>query len=191
MSKMLGSGVSGGCKGCQSCQASRQPLVWLPASPSPSGPSSARPAVRRVVAAVSAGELPNNVAPTAASSSSNNGNGADESDFSIIENSETVKDFASLPLAELPVSIMARRNKIFLLMEEVRRLRIQQRLKGADTTKEAELSQEKFVSALPFLPPLSQRTLNSYYTAYGSMVAGIIAFGALVAPILEVKLGLG
>lgn len=47
------------------------------------------------------------------------------------------------------------------------------------------------MSALPFLPPLSEKTLNKYYTAYASMVAGIIAFGALVAPILEVKLGLG
>ncbi|KXZ44851.1 hypothetical protein GPECTOR_61g804 [Gonium pectorale] len=121
-----------------------------------------------------------------------NGNGMqDAENFCIIENSETVKDFANLQLDEISQSIQARRNRIFLLMEEVRRLRIQQRLKGGDDSKEAELSQEQFVSALPFLPPLSQKTLNSYYTAYASMVAGIIAFGALVAPILEVKLGLG
>ncbi len=64
-------------------------------------------------------------------------------------------------------------------------------LQGGETSKEQELSQEQYNSALPFLPPLSEKTLRSYYTAYASMVAGIIAFGALVAPILEVKLGLG
>jgi hypothetical protein len=39
------------------------------------------------------------------------------------------QDFASLQLDEIGDNITARRNRIFLLMEEVRRLRIQQRLK--------------------------------------------------------------
>lgn len=39
------------------------------------------------------------------------------------------QDFANLQLNELRDNLQARRNKIFLLMEEVRRLRIQQRLK--------------------------------------------------------------
>lgn len=39
------------------------------------------------------------------------------------------QDFAKLQLDEINKNIEARRNKIFLLMEEVRRLRIQQRLK--------------------------------------------------------------
>lgn len=39
------------------------------------------------------------------------------------------QDFAKLQLGELGEAISARRNKIFLMMEEVRRLRIQQRLK--------------------------------------------------------------
>lgn len=47
------------------------------------------------------------------------------------------------------------------------------------------------MSALPLMPPLSQKTLNTYYTAYAGLVGGIIAFGALVAPILEVRLGFG
>ena len=40
------------------------------------------------------------------------------------------QDFAKLQLDEINKNIEARRNKIFLLMEEVRRLRIQQRLKA-------------------------------------------------------------
>ena len=39
------------------------------------------------------------------------------------------QDFAKLQLEEIAAAISARRNKIFLLMEEVRRLRIQQRIK--------------------------------------------------------------
>ena len=37
------------------------------------------------------------------------------------------------------MNISARRNKIFLLMEEVRRLRIQQRIKGGEKTREEEV----------------------------------------------------
>ena len=40
-----------------------------------------------------------------------------------------MQDFAKLQLEEIGAAISARRNKIFLLMEEVRRLRIQQRIK--------------------------------------------------------------
>jgi hypothetical protein len=31
-----------------------------------------------------------------------------------------------------------------------------------------ELAEEQYVSALPFLPPLSEKTLNQYYTFYAS-----------------------
>ena len=44
------------------------------------------------------------------------------------------QDFASLQLSEINHNIQSRRNKIFLLMEEVRRLRIQQRLKVCSAT---------------------------------------------------------
>lgn len=40
-----------------------------------------------------------------------------------------MQDFANLQLDDISKNISTRRNKIFLLMEEVRRLRIQQRLK--------------------------------------------------------------
>jgi hypothetical protein len=35
-----------------------------------------------------------------------------------------------------------------------------------------ELAKEKFVSALPFLPPLSAKTLNTYYTFYACFGEG-------------------
>ncbi|KAG2447706.1 hypothetical protein HYH02_007166 [Chlamydomonas schloesseri] len=148
---------------------------------------------RRVHLNAASSELPS----SASAANPNVINGAansllgDAENFCIIENSETVKDFANLQLSEISTNIQSRRNKIFLLMEEVRRLRIQQRLKGGDASKEQEQEQEKYVSALPLMPPLSQKTLNTYYTAYAGLVGGIIAFGALVAPILEVRLGLG
>jgi hypothetical protein len=39
------------------------------------------------------------------------------------------QDFANMPIDEVRANINSRRDKIFLLMEELRRLRIQQRLK--------------------------------------------------------------
>lgn len=86
--------------------------------------------------------------------------------------------------------VQGRRNRIFLLMEEVRRLRIQQRLKGGDESVE-EPRNDRFNSALPLLPQLTEQNLKRYYTAYMSIVALIILFGGLIAPILEVRLGLG
>ena len=82
-----------------------------------------------------------------------------------------LQDFAALRLEEIDDSITVRRNRIFLLMEEVRgareaagrradalfaqvrRLRIQQRLKMGQTTEE-DTSKQEFKSALPLLPPL-------------------------------------
>lgn len=52
---------------------------------------------------------------------------------------QMLQDFAKLQLEEISDNISARRNKIFLLMEEVRRLRIQQRIKGGEKTREEEV----------------------------------------------------
>eukprot|EP00798_Chlamydomonas_sp_ICE-L_P000852 gene852-17780_t len=58
-------------------------------------------------------------------------------------------------------------------------------------TPAQELANEKYLSALPWLPPLSEKTLTSYYSFYIASLAAIITFGGILAPILEVKLGLG
>lgn len=116
------------------------------------------------------------------------------SGFCIIEGPETVQDFAKMEMQEIQDNIRSRRNKIFLLMEEVRRLRIQQRIKGAelgiiDQREENELPD--FPSFIPFLPPLSAENLRMYYASCFTLIAGIILFGGLLAPILELKLGVG
>lgn len=83
-------------------------------------------------------------------------------------------------------------------MEEVRRLRIQERLKGGHDGAGAlaaqisnDLNDDKFASALPFLPEFNESTVDRYFKAYYVIVAAIILFGGFFAPILEVKLGLG
>ncbi|RVW98235.1 Protein ORANGE-ORANGE, chloroplastic [Vitis vinifera] len=84
--------------------------------------------------------------------------------------------------------------KIFLHMEEVRRLRIQQRIKNAELgilKEEQENELPNFPSFIPFLPPLSSANLKLYYATCFSLIAGIIIFGGLLAPTLELKLGLG
>ncbi|KAI4384702.1 hypothetical protein MLD38_002821 [Melastoma candidum] len=114
--------------------------------------------------------------------------------FCIIEGPETVQDFAKMELQEIQDNIRSRRNKIFLHMEEVRRLRIQQRIKNAElgiSKEQRENEIPNFPSFIPFLPPLSSDNLRVYYASCFSLIAGIIIFGGLLAPTLELKLGLG
>lgn len=120
-------------------------------------------------------------------------NSENSSAFCIIEGPETVQDFATLQLQDIRDSIRNRRNKIFLLMEEVRRLRIQQKIKSAEheMKNEEENEMPNFPSFIPFLPPLTTTTLRQYYIFCFGLVAAIILFGGLLAPMLELKLGLG
>lgn len=114
--------------------------------------------------------------------------------FCIIEGPETVQDFANMELQEIQDNIRSRRNKIFLHMEEVRRLRIQQRIKSVelgDSKEERENELPNFPSFIPFLPPLSSANLKQYYATCFSLIAGFMLFGGLLAPSLELKLGLG
>nr|GMD86774.1 protein ORANGE-LIKE, chloroplastic [Ipomoea batatas]GME05862.1 protein ORANGE-LIKE, chloroplastic [Ipomoea batatas] len=115
------------------------------------------------------------------------------SNFCIIEGPETVQDFVQMQMQEIQDNIRSRRNKIFLLMEEVRRLRIQQRLKGlkVDETGEEENEMPDIPSSIPFLPNMTPKTLKQLYLTSFSFISGIIVFGGLLAPILELKLGLG
>lgn len=114
--------------------------------------------------------------------------------YCLIESRETVMDFAKMDLEEIELNIMSRRNKIFLLMEEVRRLRIQKRLKErklTNTNETEEQEHQAFPSALPFLPEITQDTITDYYIFFAGVVSFIIFFGGVIAPTLEVKMGLG
>lgn len=116
--------------------------------------------------------------------------------YCIIESRESVKDFAGLGLAEVREAVRARRNRIYFLMEEVRRLRIQARLKesalqgGGDAGLD-DVAEEPFPSAIPFFPAVSDATVAAYGRLYAALVAAVILFGGLISPVLEVKLGLG
>nr|QGP73774.1 hypothetical protein [Sedum alfredii] len=114
--------------------------------------------------------------------------------FCIIEGPEAVQDFDKMELQEIQDNIRSRRNKIFLHMEEVRRLRIQQRIKSVELgmLKDKEENElPNFPSFIPFLPPLSSDNLKLYYGTCFSLISGIILFGGLLAPTLELRLGLG
>ncbi|XP_027176282.1 protein ORANGE-LIKE, chloroplastic isoform X1 [Coffea eugenioides] len=116
------------------------------------------------------------------------------SSFCIIEGPETVEDFVQMQLQEIQENIRSRRNKIFLLMEEVRRLRVQQHIKSikvSDGTGEQENEMPDIPSSIPFLPHVTPKTLKQLYLTSFSFVSGIIVFGGLIAPTLELKLGLG
>ncbi|KAF5750532.1 hypothetical protein HS088_TW03G00869 [Tripterygium wilfordii] len=117
------------------------------------------------------------------------------SNFCIIEGPETVQDFVPMQLQEIQDNIRSRRNKIFLLMEELRRLRVQQRLKSMkviDESGEEEANEMPDIpSTIPFLPHVTPKTLRQLYLTSLSFISGIIVFGGLIAPTLELKLGLG
>ncbi|GAB2276338.1 hypothetical protein Dimus_011068 [Dionaea muscipula] len=131
---------------------------------------------------------------SAIDSSSSPSSDVNSTAFCIIEGPETVQDFAKMELQEIQDNIRSRRNKIFLHMEEVRRLRIQQRIKSTELgilNEEQENELPNFPSFIPFLPPLNAANLRQYYATCFSLIAGIILFGGLLAPTLELKLGLG
>ncbi|XP_051114242.1 protein ORANGE-LIKE, chloroplastic-like isoform X1 [Andrographis paniculata] len=117
-------------------------------------------------------------------------------DFCIIEGPETVHDFEPLQLQEIQDNIRRRRNNIFLLMEEVRRLRVQERIKSVKGGPEPTLEDENddmldVPSSIPFLPRMTAKTLRQLHLTSFAMILGIIVFGGLIAPTLELKLGLG
>lgn len=115
--------------------------------------------------------------------------------FCIIEGPETVQNFVQMQSQEIQDNIKSRRNKIFLLMEEVRRLRIQQRLRGMKAVHDGTLEDANDLldipSSIPFLPHVTPKSLKQLYITSFSFIAGIIFFGGLIAPTLELKLGLG
>ncbi|KAG6638095.1 protein ORANGE-LIKE, chloroplastic-like isoform X1 [Carya illinoinensis] len=130
------------------------------------------------------------------SSSSKDASGENiPSNFCIIEGPETVQDFVQMQLLEIQNNIRSRRNKIFLLMEEVRRLRVQERIKGVKVINENDEEEANEMpdipSSIPFLPHVTPKTLKQLYLTSLSFISGIIIFGGLIAPTLELKLGLG
>ncbi|XP_043697979.1 protein ORANGE-LIKE, chloroplastic [Telopea speciosissima] len=99
-----------------------------------------------------------------------------------------------MQMQEIQDNIRSRRNKIFLLMEEVRRLRVQQRIKNAkiiDDSSEEANEMPEIPSSIPFLPHVTPKTLKQLYLTSFSFISGIIIFGGLLAPTLELKLGVG
>ncbi|XP_047968113.1 protein ORANGE-LIKE, chloroplastic-like [Salvia hispanica] len=96
-----------------------------------------------------------------------------------------------MQLQEIQDNIKSRRNKIFLLMEELRRLRVQQRIKSMKWEPDRENEMPDIPSSIPFLPHVTPRTLKQLYLTSFSFISGIIVFGGLIAPTLELKLGIG
>ncbi|CAI7802556.1 unnamed protein product [Closterium sp. NIES-53] len=129
-------------------------------------------------------------------------------EFCIIEGPDALQDFARMQLTEIRDNITSRRNRIFLLLEEIRRLRIQQEIKNAEESRnraaaaaaraklgglpgEEEEEMPEYPSSIPFLPPLKTDTLKEYYITFAFLVASLIIFGGLVAPTLQLRLGMG
>ena len=62
---------------------------------------------------------------------------------------------------------------------------------GGEKTAEEEVGEERYPSVVPFLPPLTDATIREYFRFYIASVGTLVLFGGLLAPMLEVRLGLG
>ncbi|GFP94147.1 hypothetical protein PHJA_001559200 [Phtheirospermum japonicum] len=96
-----------------------------------------------------------------------------------------------MQLLEIQDNIKSKRNKIFLRMEELRRLRVQQRIKSMEFIPDEENEMLETPSSTSFLPHVTSKSVKQLYITSFIFITGTIIFGGLVAPILELKLGLG
>ncbi|CEG00612.1 unnamed product [Ostreococcus tauri] len=111
--------------------------------------------------------------------------------FCIIEGRNSVVDFADMQAGEIAQNIESRRQRVFLLMEELRRLRVQQRVKTIGLEDDETVEPREFVSVIPGFPVLTEDSVKDYRIYWGAAVAMLLLFGGLIAPMAEVKLGLG
>ncbi|GFQ06572.1 hypothetical protein PHJA_002801200 [Phtheirospermum japonicum] len=96
-----------------------------------------------------------------------------------------------MQLQEIQDNIKSKRNKIFLRMEELRRLRVRQRIKSMEFIPDEENEMPEIPSSTSFLPHVTSKSVKKLYITSFIFITGTIIFGGLVAPILELKLGLG
>lgn len=111
--------------------------------------------------------------------------------FCIIEGRNSVVDFADMQAGEIAQNIESRRQRVFLLMEELRRLRVQQRVKTIGLDDEDVQPPREFESVIPGFPVLTEDSVKDYRIYWGAAVGLLLLFGGLIAPMAEVKLGLG
>ena len=112
--------------------------------------------------------------------------------FCIIEGGDNqVRDFADMDAETLTQNIESRKNKVFIMLEEVRRLRVQAQLREKSADSEIPRPAREYPSVVPGFPRLTENTFNDYYIYWGGCVAFMLLFGGLFAPLAEVKLGLG
>ena len=64
-------------------------------------------------------------------------------------------------------------------------------LQGGERTKQEELAEEQYQAVVPLLPARTDASMKEYWRFYLTSVSAIIIFGGLLAPVLEVKMGLG
>ncbi|KAI3764677.1 hypothetical protein L2E82_14688 [Cichorium intybus] len=90
------------------------------------------------------------------------------SNFCIIEGPSTVQDFIQMQTKEIQDNIRSRRNKIFFLMEQVRRLRVQQCLKNKirDQISSEDSEMPFILSSVPFLPSVELSSLVAFLHQY-------------------------
>lgn len=153
-------------------------------------------------------------APSTSSSTTSGSSTVTTAPFCIIEDGSNVGNFDDLSTVELKQNIENRRNEIFRLMEEVRRLRVQEKQRvtprsngnnrtimmssgssvgvGVGNESGDDLSDLlSFQSAIPLFPDLkSTDKLDEYYRIFGALIFGLILFGGIIAPTLEIYLGL-
>ena len=88
-----------------------------------------------------------------------------------------VRDFADMTGDELMRNIESRKNKVFIMLEEVRRLRVQAQLREKSADSEIPRPAREYPSVVPGFPRLTENTFNDYYIYWGGCVAFMLLFG--------------
>ena len=104
--------------------------------------------------------------------------------FCIIEGANTILDFSKLQVDDIQQNLESRRQKVFLLMEEMRRLRVQLRIKSTGSAYEEEnmVQKSEFQSVVPGFPVLTEDSISDYRIYWGATVLFFLLFGGLFAP---------
>ena len=95
--------------------------------------------------------------------------------YCIIEGRNSVVDFADMQVEEIAMNIESRRQRVFLLMEELRRLRVQQRVKTIGSEDADVEPKREFESVIPGFPVLTEDSVQDYRIYWGCRRGDFVA----------------
>jgi hypothetical protein len=97
--------------------------------------------------------------------------------FCIIEGASRnqVRDFADMGQEEIMKNIDSRKNRVFIMLEEVRRLNVQMEL-NKRKAEDPVPPQREYKSVVPGFPRITENTIQDYYIYWSVAVISMLVF---------------